>query len=103
MVARVIQRNNLTRENLCHPRHTCITGVSRVIQVAYHPGNHVITDNIIRVGVYISSLEYYRKMKFRTYLNLILISNFLCCHGRVILWCVVQAFIFGAVGIISKV
>ena len=47
----------LTRENLYHPRHTCITrdvvegntGVSRVIQVfkgqiisLYHPGNHVI-------------------------------------------------------------
>ena len=48
----------LTRGNLYHPRHTCITrdevegntGVSRVIQVfegqiisPYHPGNHVIT------------------------------------------------------------
>ena len=60
MVARVIRRNNLTRGNLYHPRHTCITrdvvegntGVSRVIQVfegqiisPYHPGNHVITDS----------------------------------------------------------
>ena len=48
----------LTRGNLYHPRHTCITrdvvegntSVSRVIQVfegqnisPYHPGNHVIT------------------------------------------------------------
>ena len=48
----------LTRGNLYHPRHTCITrdvvegntGVSRLIQVfegqiisPYHPGNHVIT------------------------------------------------------------
>ena len=48
----------LTRENLYHPRHTCITrdvdegntGVSRVIQVfegqiisPYHPAKHVIT------------------------------------------------------------
>ena len=48
----------LTRGNLYHPRHTCVTrdvvegntGVSRVIQVfegqiisPYHPGNHVIT------------------------------------------------------------
>ena len=62
MVARVIRRNNLTLKNLYHPRHTCITldyvsgntGVPRVKQVfsgqiisPYHPGNHVITDNII--------------------------------------------------------
>ena len=32
-----------------------------------------------------------------------LISKISCCHGSVILWCVVQIFIFGIVGSVSKV
>ena len=52
MVAQGDTEKYLTRENLYHPRHTCITcntGVSRVIQVfkgpiisPYHPGNHAV-------------------------------------------------------------
>ena len=49
-------------------------------------------DNQSR-GVYISALEHCIKMKFRTYLHL----------THVILWCVVQTFLLGVVGTISKV
>ena len=52
--------------------------------------------------IIVSALEHCRKMKFRKYFHLRLISNFLCCYRRVILRCVVQAFIFGVVGTISK-
>ena len=42
-------------------------------------------------GVYISSLEHCRKMKFKIYLHLkIICKMFLCCDSLVILWCVVQ-------------
>ena len=54
-------------------------------------------------GLYV--LEHCRKIKFITYLHLTLSKFFMLstCHGRVILLCVVQAFIFGVVGTLSKV
>ena len=82
MVARVIRINNLTLKYLYHPRHTCITldyvsgntGVPWVIQILvsdispYHPGNHVITDNITYVIFSRTTLTNHKLLKhtFRT-------------------------------------
>ena len=65
---------------------------------------HVEKYIIIRVrGVYISVLEHCRKMNFRTFLNLILISNFFML-SRLSDFCGVRyKSLFGVVGSISKV
>ena len=62
-------------------------------------------DIIITVGIYISALEHCRKMKFRTYLHLKLISKIfnVVTVDFDSLWCLVEIFIFVAMGSISKV